>query len=199
MESVLFLLGNKGNDPSVSSAASCSIFALLFVCFVSFVVPSQKVHDSDSRATIRRQGGSGRARALRCGSWQRKGESAVVQSERGDRSSEIGTRWRGRRSVDLGVRISSFFRHLAFDIRHCSGRLCFLCGLLLLFRPWRTIPGKTTTTICSHTGPIASACPDLPSPNSDLRSILQSQGRYKTNKHRKLGILKSRGCWQAHD
>ena len=33
---MLFLLGNKGNDPS---AASCSISALLFVCFVSFVVP----------------------------------------------------------------------------------------------------------------------------------------------------------------
>ena len=38
MESVLFLLGNKGNDPSVSSADCCSISALLFVCFVSFVV-----------------------------------------------------------------------------------------------------------------------------------------------------------------
>ena len=39
MESVLFLLGNKGNDPSASSVDCCSISALLFVCFVSFVVP----------------------------------------------------------------------------------------------------------------------------------------------------------------
>ena len=63
-------------------------------------------------------------------------------SEIGDRRWEIGTRWRGggdgsgRARARRGKRrfeISGFFRHLTFDIRHCTERLRFLCGLLFDF------------------------------------------------------------------
>ncbi len=58
---------------------------------------------------------------------------ALAETEAGSWELEDGS---GRARARRGKRrfeISGFFRHLTFDIRHCTERLRFLCGLLFDF------------------------------------------------------------------
>ena len=58
---------------------------------------------------------------------------ALAETEAGSWELEDGS---GRARARRGKRrfeISGFFRHLTLDIRHCTERLRFLCGLLFDF------------------------------------------------------------------
>ncbi len=64
----------------------------------------------------------------------------------GDRRSEMGDRDALTRRGKRRFEISGFFRHLTLDIRHCTERLRFLCGLLFdirsVFRVFRVFRGS---------------------------------------------------------